>query len=43
MAQNGRNLLGDDDGPIPLYEHEIEFLEKYTNPNHVLEMELFGS
>lgn len=31
-------LLGDDDGPIPLYEHEVEFLEKYTNPDHVLGM-----
>ncbi len=31
-------LLGDEDGPIPLYEHEVEFLEKYTNSDHVLEM-----
>jgi len=31
-------LLGDEDGPIPLYGHEVEFLEKYTNPDHVLEM-----
>ncbi len=31
-------LLGDDEGPIPLYEQEVEFLEKYTNQEHVLEM-----
>lgn len=31
-------LLGDEDGSIPLYEQEVEFLEKYTNPDHVLEM-----
>ncbi len=31
-------LLGDEDGPIPLHEYEVEFLEKYTNQNYVLEM-----
>lgn len=31
-------LLGDEEGPIPLYKQEIEFLEKYTNQEHVLEM-----
>lgn len=31
-------LLGDEDGPIPLYEHEVKFLQKYTNKEHVLEM-----
>ncbi len=31
-------LLGDEDGPIPLYEQEMKFLEKYTNLNCVLEM-----
>ncbi len=31
-------LLGDEEGPIPLYEQEVEFLEKYTNRNYVLEM-----
>ena len=31
-------VLGDEEGPIPLYEHEVEFLERYTNQNRVLEM-----
>ncbi len=31
-------LLGDEEGPIPLYKQEVEFLEKYTNQEHVLEM-----
>ena len=31
-------ILGDGEGPVPLYEHEIEFLEKYTNREHTLEM-----
>ena len=31
-------VLGDEEGPIPLYEQEVAFLQKYTNPDHVLEM-----
>lgn len=31
-------VLGDEEGPIPLYEQEVEFLERYTNQNRVLEM-----
>lgn len=31
-------VLGDEEGPIPLYDQEVEFLQKYTNRDHVLEM-----
>lgn len=31
-------ILGDGDEPVPLYPHEIDFLRKYTNQEHVLEM-----
>ena len=31
-------LLGDDDGPIPLYPQEEAFLRKYTNADKVVEM-----
>lgn len=31
-------LLGDDDGAIPLCAHEVDFLERFTNQEHVLEM-----
>ena len=31
-------ILGDGEKPIPLYPHEIEFLKKYTDPDHVMEM-----
>jgi len=33
-------VLGDGQEPIPLYPHEIEFLQKYTNENKVFEMSL---
>lgn len=33
-------ILGDDDGPIPLYEQEAEFLQKHTNQRHVFEMSM---
>lgn len=33
-------VLGDEEGPIPLYEQEVEFLRKYTNQDHVLEMSI---
>lgn len=31
-------VLGDDREPIALYPHVIDFLQKYTNENSVLEM-----
>lgn len=31
-------VLGDNQEPIALYQHEIDFLQKYTNENRVLEM-----
>ena len=31
-------VLGDEEGPIPLYEQEVEFLRKYTNQDYVMEM-----
>ena len=33
-------ILGDEDGAIPLYEHEVDFLKKYTNDEHVMEMSM---
>lgn len=31
-------ILGDGTEPIPLAQHEMDFLKKYTNQEHVLEM-----
>lgn len=31
-------ILGDGERPVPLYQHEIDFLKKYTNQDYVLEM-----
>lgn len=31
-------LLGDDNGPIALYPHEVEFLQNYMNEEKVIEM-----
>lgn len=31
-------ILGDGETPIPLYQHEVDFLQKYTNQEHILEM-----
>lgn len=31
-------ILGDDDGPIALYPNEVEFLQRYTNKEKVVEM-----
>lgn len=31
-------ILGDDAGPIPLYDDEVEFLENYMNQEKVIEM-----
>lgn len=33
-------VLGDEQEPIALYFHEVEFLQKYTNEDKVLEMSL---
>ena len=33
-------LLGDEEGLIPLYKHEVAFFKKYTNDNYVLEMSM---
>lgn len=30
--------LGDDDGAIPLYQEEVEFLQKYTDEERILKM-----
>lgn len=31
-------VLGDDDGPIPLYQEEIDFLQKHINQDRVFEV-----
>lgn len=33
-------VLGDGEEPVALYPHEVEFLQKYTNEDKVLEMSL---
>lgn len=33
-------VLGDEQEPVALYPHEVEFLQKYTNKDKVLEMSL---
>lgn len=38
MVPDFTKVLGDDQEPIALYPHEIDFLQKYTNENRVLEM-----
>lgn len=30
--------LGDDDGAIPLYQEEVEFLQRYTGEERILKM-----
>lgn len=38
MVPDFTRVLGDDQEPIALYQHEIDFLQKYTNEDKVFEM-----
>lgn len=31
-------ILGDEDGPIPLYQHEVDFLQRFADDNQVFGM-----
>ena len=38
MVQDLIKVLGDDQEPIALYQHEMDFLQKYTNKDKAFEM-----